>query len=105
MSFHLPKLKLFLLAAVFLCSATSLSAQANSPEAAKDLYEQIKAFPLTGGALPVKALTLNRDRAKMVFDGTFYFAAPENGRVTGAVFIGEGKFITEIPPSEFEKDN
>lgn len=41
----------------------------------------------------------------MSFDGTFYFTAPINGRVTGAVFIGDGKFTTEIPPNEFEKDN
>ena len=101
----LAHLKFVLLVAVCFCSATSVRAQANSPADAKDLYEQIKAFPLTGGSLPVKALTLNRDRAKMVFDGTFYFAAPVNGRVTGCVFIGEGKFTSEIPPSEFEKGN
>ena len=48
---------------------------------------------------------LKRDRAEMTFDGTFYFPSPVEGRVTGAVFIGQGKFRAEPPPSEFEKEN
>src|SRR6185295_11574067 len=66
---------------------------------------QIKAFSLTGGSAVVEALILKRDRAEMTFDGTFYFAAAVEGRVTGAVFIGLGKFRAEAPPNEFEKDN
>jgi len=32
--------------------------------------------------------------------------APVNGHdVTGAVFVGRGKFTADIPPNEFEKDN
>ena len=41
----------------------------------------------------------------MTFDGTFYFTPSIDGHVTGAVFIGEGKFSAEVPPSEFEKEN
>ena len=48
------------------------------------LYDQIKAFPLTGGKADVANLTLKRDRVAMTFTGTFYFAAPIDGRVTGA---------------------
>ena len=98
-------LKLSALAFVFFCSATSVLAQPGNTDPSKQLYDQVKAFTLTGGAISAKALTLTRDRAKMTFDGTFYFTAPINGRVTGAVFIGEGKLSVEIPPSEFEKDN
>jgi len=49
--------------------------------------------------------TLQRDRAQMIFNGTFYFAAPVDGHVTGAVFIGEGHFNAAVPPNEFEKGN
>lgn len=41
----------------------------------------------------------------MTFHGTFYFASPIEGRITGAVFIGQGTFRAEIPPSDFEKNN
>ena len=73
--------------------------------AAKPLYDQIKAFPLTGGKADVANLTLKRDRVAMTFTGTFYFAAPIDGRVTGAVFIGKGTMHAEVPPSSFEKAN
>ena len=98
-------LKLSALALVFLCSATSVFTQASNTDPSKQLYEQVKAFNLDGGAIAAKSLTLTRDRAKMTFDGTFYFTAPISGRVTGAVFIGDGKFTAEVPPGEFEKDN
>jgi hypothetical protein len=71
----------------------------------KQIYEQIKAFTLNGGSVSVTGLTLARDRALMTFSGTFFFSPPVNGRVTGAVFVGNGKFIAETPPSVFEKDN
>jgi hypothetical protein len=41
----------------------------------------------------------------MSFNGTFYFASPIDGRVTGAVFIGQGMLRAAVPPSEFEKEN
>ena len=69
------------------------------------LYKQIKAFSLTGGKADVNALVLKRDRCAMVFSGTFYFSASINGKVTGAVFIGLGKFRADVPPSDFEKAN
>jgi hypothetical protein len=91
-------------AAVFFFPATAL-AQENSSTKERSLYDQIKAFSLGGGSATVKGLALNRDRAHMSFDGTFYFASRIDGRVTGVVFIGDGRFSAEVPPSEFEKDN
>src|SRR5262245_6798125 len=58
---------------------------------AKSLYDGIKSFALTGGSAEVSNLTLKRDRVEMTFNGTFYFAAPANGKVTGAVFVGDGR--------------
>jgi hypothetical protein len=68
------------------------------------LYQALKKFELRGKA-SVSNLTLKRDRAEMVFTGDFYFASPINGRVTGAIFLGEGTFQAEAPPFQFEKDN
>ena len=88
-----------------LLSVKSVSAQEKSSATARQVYDQIKAFSLTGGASQAAGLILKRDRVEMSFDGTFYFASPVAGRVTGAVFIGQGKFHADVPPSEFEKDN
>src|SRR5688572_30036588 len=79
-------------------------AQADQSTAARDLYSRIKSAPLSA-PVTVNALELKRDRAQMTFTGTFYFAAPVDGRVTGAVFVGDGKMRVEVPPSDFEKEN
>ena len=71
----------------------------------KALYDQVKAFGLTGGTTTVEQLVLTRDRVSMTLSGTLYFAAPVNGKVTGAVFLGEGAMRAEAPPSSFERDN
>lgn len=94
---------LFLLTTVWLFVATAASAQ--DKLSGKDLYNQIKSFKLDGGSVSVKELAFVRDRARMIFDGTFYFTAAIDGHVTGAVFVGNGKFSAAVPPSEFEKDN
>ncbi len=74
---------------------------AGAPQA---LYDALKAFELQTKA-SVSNLTLKRDRGEMTFTGDFYFAAPVNGRVTGAVFIGEGRFRAPAPDIPFEKEN
>jgi len=76
-----------------------------TPDSGKQVYEQIKAFALTGGKADVNTLTIKRDRAQLSFTGTFYFAAPVNGRVTGAVFIGQGSIRVGVPESKFETEN
>lgn len=96
------RLFIFLLAASFFVAPAL--AQADSSAAAKDLYSQVKSFSL-GSGVAATGLVLNRDRAQMTFNGTFYFPAPINGRVTGAVFVGNGTIRVEVPPSEFEKEN
>lgn len=95
---------LIALSSVLLLSTTALG-QDDASAKSKELYNQIKVFSLTGGSVKAEALILKRDRAEMTFDGTFYFAPPVDGRVTGAVFIGQGRFRAEVPPSGFEKEN
>lgn len=93
------------LLALLLLAATVAHAQDEPASKSKQVYEQIKAFPLNGGSISVQGLTLARDRALMTFSGAFFFSPPVNGHVTGAVFVGNGKFTAETPPSVFEKDN
>lgn len=83
----------------------SVFAQENTGSGGKAIYEQIKAFNLSGGKAEVSGLTLKRDRVLMTFNGTFYFTSAVEGKITGAVFIGQGNFKAEVPPSDFEKNN
>jgi hypothetical protein len=96
---------LVLLTTVSLSIAPAISAQDKPSAGGKDLYTQIKSFTLGGGSAAVKELLLTRDRVRMTFDGTFYFTAPIDGHVTGAVFVGNGQFTADVPPSGFEKEN
>lgn len=82
-----------------------VQAQEDLSGSGRQLYDQIKAFALTGGTADVSALTLKRDRVEMTFTGTFYFTAPTGGTVTGAVFVGQGTMRAEAPPSDFEREN
>ena len=88
---------------ITLLASASAAAQEASKE--KDLYNQLKAFSLTGGVMEVKGVTLKRGRAQITLDGTVYLSQPVDGRATGAVFIGEGKFVAEPPNNEFDKAN
>jgi hypothetical protein len=90
---------------IILFIVTGALGQENNAPKSKEVYNQLKAFSLTGGSAKAEALVLKRDRAEMTFDGTFYFGPPVDGRVTAAVFIGQGKFRAEVPPSGFEKEN
>lgn len=69
------------------------------------LYDKIRAFSLTGGKADVTSLALKRDRVEILLTGTIYIAAPVDGRVTGAVFVGKGTFRAAVPTSDFENAN
>ncbi|MBC7929278.1 MAG: hypothetical protein H7Z38_01825, partial [Rubrivivax sp.] len=79
-----------LLAVLMVAATATAYAQEDASAKGKGVYEQIRAVSLTGGSAEARGIVLKRDRAEMSFDGTFYFAAPVEGRVTCAVFIGEG---------------
>jgi hypothetical protein len=80
-----------------------MAQQASSLED-RALYDALKTFKLEGKA-SVTNLSLKRDRGEMTFNGDFYFASPVYGKITGAVFIGEGVFRAEAPPFQFEIEN
>ena len=56
----------------------------------------------TGEVLTVKNVVLKRDAATFTLTGTVTFLAPVQGKVTGAVFFGQGT-LELIPPIEVEK--
>jgi hypothetical protein len=88
----------FLLCGLFV---SSLRAQDAAPSKELALYNQIKAFDLNGGAIDVKGLVLKKDRTQITLDGVVYLSAS----ATGAVFIGDGKFVLDTPPGDFERQN
>jgi hypothetical protein len=61
-------------------------------------YQQLRNIGLSGEAVSVKDLTLKRDAATFhLQSGTVCFVSPVLGKVTGAVFVGEGNMILEPP--------
>ncbi len=59
------------------------------------LYRQLRGLKLSGSAVSVRNLVLERDVGVFTFkEGTFYLLEPVENQFTGAVFIGEGEFAT-----------
>src|SRR5262245_60072485 len=56
-------------------------------------YTALRAARPAGSAVAVQDLQLERDAFRFEFTkGTFQFLEPVSGRVTGAVFVGEGRW-------------
>ena len=91
------------LAAIFFIILASSLTHAQSSGLA--LYNKLKAFELGGDTVTVSDLTIKRDRVVMTFNGTFHLAAPIDGKITGAIFVGNGTMKAEVPPSDFERAN
>ena len=61
-------------------------------------YQQLRNLGLSGEAVSVNNLTLKRDAATFhLHSGTVCFVAPAQGKVTGAVFVGDGGMILDPP--------
>ena len=91
------------LGAFLLAGGLIAAAGAEEPDP-RTLCEQLRAFRLQAEVVPVQNFTLQRDRLQMTFTGQFYVAEPVAGRVTGAVFLGQGRLRAE-PWSPFERAN
>ena len=68
------------------------------------VYQQLRQqTEVTGNFAAVNNLVLKKEGAEFTLrGGELYFFAPVQGRVTGAVFIGEGE-LKVVPPTETEK--
>ncbi len=65
-------------------------------------YQQLRNIGLGSEAVTVKNFELVRDGARFHFHtGAFCFVAPVQGKITGAVFVGDGNMVLDPPiPSE-----
>lgn len=85
-----------------LCSAI---ATAQPPTNADPFYRQLRTLIPMGDAISVKNLVLQRGGATITFQsGSIQFYPAANGKVTGAVFLGQGHFHLS-PPSPEEQHN
>ncbi|HKG20388.1 MAG TPA: carboxypeptidase regulatory-like domain-containing protein [Blastocatellia bacterium] len=67
------------------------------------IYVGLRQVKLSGESVALKNVVLKRDAGIITFkDGVIHFLAPVEGRVTGAVFLGDGEFEL-TPPLEIEK--
>jgi hypothetical protein len=86
-----------LLLAVFPASAQNATPGPNSDPT----YQALRNLTLGGEAVSVSNLDLKRDAATFhLHSGTICFVAPAQGKVTGAVFVGDGNLVITPPPSE-----
>ncbi|MGO9086884.1 MAG: M1 family metallopeptidase [Candidatus Sulfotelmatobacter sp.] len=79
-------------------------AQNAAPAAGSDpSYQALRSLTLSGEAVSVTNFELKRDAGTFhLHSGTVCFAAPVNGKVTAAVFSGDGNFVL-TPPTDTEK--
>ncbi len=94
-------LPLTLLVAFPACVAAPAQTAAPAPNS-DPTYQVLRNLTLSGDAVSVTNFELKRDAGKFILhSGTFCFVTPVQGKVTGAVFTGEGNFILDPPaPSE-----
>jgi len=66
-------------------------------------YVKLRNIRVGEDTIPVKDFTLKRDAGTFLFkSGAFYLLEPVNGKITGAVFLGDAAFAL-TPPIEVER--
>jgi len=93
-----------LLATSLILFATASHAQNAAPAPNSDpTYQALRTLTLGSEAVTITNFELKRDAGTFhLHSGTVCFVAPVNGKVTGAVFVGEGNFVLD-PPQEVER--
>ncbi|MGA9304629.1 MAG: hypothetical protein WBW31_04405, partial [Candidatus Sulfotelmatobacter sp.] len=96
------KRSLFLATPALLLAIFPASAQNAAPGPNSDpTYQALRNLTLGGEAITVSNLDLKRDAGTFhMRSGTVCFVAPVQGKVTGAVFVGDGNLVITGPPSE-----
>jgi hypothetical protein len=95
-----------LLLALSCCELNSHSQTAPVPGPNSDpAYRQLRDLTLGTESVTVTNVEVKRDAATFhLHSGTVCFVAPVNGKVTGAVFIGEGNLVLD-PPISIERSS
>jgi hypothetical protein len=90
---------------VLLASPSALSQNAAPGPNSDPTYQALRNLTLGSEAVSVSNLELKRDAGTFhLHSGTVCFVAPVNGKVTGAVFIGDGNFVLD-PPDANERSS
>jgi len=100
-----PFLALSIVALSLVSLVPRIHAQApgTADTSADPAYAALRTTALGTSVASVSNLTLKRDAATFTFkSGEIYFGAPVEGRVTSAVFVGDGE-LSLTPPLEHEK--
>jgi hypothetical protein len=86
---------LFVLATAFSVSGGETAAPIPNTD---PTYQQLRNITLGGEAVNVSNFKLKRDAGTFhLRSGTVCFVVPVNGKVTGAVFAGDGNFVLDAP--------
>jgi hypothetical protein len=91
---------LLLTAALLSILVSSFRAQTSPPPGpnADPIYQALRNITLGTESVSVSDVKFRRDAGTFVLhSGTVCFVPPVNGKVTGAVFIGDGKFVLDAP--------
>jgi len=97
--------RVFIFAILFLFLNCPAMSYAQRPGNSNAFYQQLRALVPGGGVVAVNNLELKRDAATFTFrSGSIAFYGEVNGKVTGAVFKGEGH-IHLVPPTAEERHN
>lgn len=90
--------------AVLVLSASIASGQNSQPPAGPNsdpTYQQLRNLTLGSESVRVEAVDLKRDAATFhLKSGTVCFVPPVEGKVTGAVFVGEGNMTLDPPTAD-----
>ena len=86
-------------AAAIVAIAVSSTAVAQTPSGPNThpAYVELRKLAVGNDAVRVDGLQLVKDAATFTLSGTIHFLPPVNGKVTGAVFIGQGTMKYEPP--------
>ena len=95
-------LLILLLAVTAVLTGPAAHAQGAAPAAGSDpTYQALRNLGLSGEGVSVSNFELKRDAGTFhLRSGTVCFVAPVAGKVTGAVFAGDGNFVLDPPASE-----
>jgi len=92
---------MLLTGALFLAASVADAQNAPSGPNSDPTYQALRNLTLSGEAVSVNNFELKRDAGTFhLRSGTICFVGPVAGRVTGAVFVGDGNFILDAPGSE-----
>ena len=87
---------------IILLNAVAFAGENTGPAANSDpTYQALRNVGLSGESVSVNNLELKRDAGTFhLRSGTICFVSPVAGKVTGAVFSGDGNFILDAPETE-----